>query len=95
MRTERHPGGNTARILDLEIATAQYAAMTTPVTDALAPGSYVVGNEHRNDPDLCMLPTGTTAFVQLLDPGGGSPASVSVSGTLSITSAPDALESPP
>jgi hypothetical protein len=80
------PGTNTGRILDLEIATAQYAAMATPITDALAPGSYVVGDEHQDDPDLCMLPTGTTAFLQLVDAGGGYPTSVSASGTVSITS---------
>jgi hypothetical protein len=83
-------GGTTSsgagRILDLEIATPQYASMKTPVTDALTPGSYVVGDEHQNDPDLCMLPTGTTAFLQLLDVAGGSPTSTSVSCTVAITS---------
>jgi hypothetical protein len=80
------PGGNPGSVLDLEIATSQYAAMTTPLTQALTPGSYVVGDEHQNDPDLCMLPTGATAFLQLVGLGASSPQSVSVSGTVTITS---------
>jgi hypothetical protein len=84
------PGKNIGRILDLEIATSQYAAMTTPLTDSLTAGTYTVGNEHQDDPDLCMLPTGTTAFLQLIDYQSGSPTSISTSGTVSITSISDA-----
>jgi hypothetical protein len=80
------PAGNTGRILDLELATPQYATMMDAATQGLTPGTYVVGNEHQNDPDLCMLPTGTTAFLQLLDVAGSSPTSISVSGTVTITS---------
>jgi hypothetical protein len=80
------PGGNTGRVLDLEIATPQYAAMMDAATQGLTPGTYVVGNEHQNDPDLCMLPTGTTAFLQLVDVAGSYPTSISVSGTVTISS---------
>jgi hypothetical protein len=84
------PGKNVGRILDLEIATPQYAAKTAPLTDSLTPGNYAVGNEHQDDPDLCMLPTGTTAFLQLIGYESASPTSISTSGTVSITSVTDA-----
>jgi hypothetical protein len=79
-------GASTGRVLDLEIATPQYAAMMDAATQGLAPGTYVVGNEHQNDPDLCMLPAGTTAFLVLFDAGGNSAVGISVSGTVTITS---------
>jgi hypothetical protein len=45
---------------------AEYAARNKPVTQPLAAGTYVVGNEHQNDEDLCMLPDGATAMLMVV-----------------------------
>ena len=79
-------GSVTGALVDLEIATAQYAAGTTPLTQALSPGTYVIGNEGVPDPDLCMLAANTTAILQLFDPFEASGASaIAVSGSVTVT----------
>jgi hypothetical protein len=69
--------------LDIEIATNQIV-QRQPITQGIAPGTYVIGNENQNDPDVCMLPDGTNAFAQLLVPGGTNAQELSMSGTVTL-----------
>jgi hypothetical protein len=73
-------------VVVVAIATNQ-AAMDDPTpTQSLAPGSYSIGNEMEDDPDLCMLPMGTNAIVYLEDAAGDDASSLAMSGTVTLTS---------
>ena len=77
--------GATGRDVDLEIATTEYIQGATTYTQTLAPGTYVLGDEGVDDPDLCMLPSGTNAFLAIVDFGGVTDAvETGVSGTVTI-----------
>lgn len=80
------PDGGTGFWIDIEIATTQAAMGDQELTQSLAPGTYVIGNEGENDPDLCMLPNGSTAFLQLLTPTGYDAQAIAISGTVIIDS---------
>jgi hypothetical protein len=80
------PDGGPGFWIDLELATNQAAMGDQELTQSLAPGTYVVGDEGENDPDLCMLPQGSNAFLQLLTPTGDDAQSISISGTVTIDS---------
>jgi hypothetical protein len=77
------PDGGPGDWIDIEIGTSQ-AAQGAPITMALGPGVYVIGNEAQNDPDLCMLPNGSNAFLQLLTPSGYDAQAIAISGTVTI-----------
>lgn len=77
------PDGGPGDWIDIEIATTQ-AAEGAPITKALTPGLYVIGDEGEDDPDPCMLPAGTNAFLQLLTPGGYDAQAIAISGTVTI-----------
>jgi hypothetical protein len=75
----------TGRDIDLEIATTEYIQGATTLTQTLGPGTYVIGDEGEDDPDLCMLPSGTNAFLEVLDFGTADDAvETAVSGTVTI-----------
>ena len=78
------PDAGTGDWIDIEIATAQAAMDTQDLTQSLAPGTYVIGNEGENDPDLCSLPSGSNAFLQLLTPTGYDAQATAISGTVVI-----------
>lgn len=78
--------GGKGHDIDLEIATTQYV-QGEALTQALGPGTYVVGDEGENDPDICMIPSGTNAYLALLDFGVDDDAvAIAVSGTVTIDS---------
>lgn len=79
------PDAGSGGWIDIEIATTQ-AIEGTPITQALAPGVYVIGNEGEDDPDVCMLPSGSNAFLQILTPGADDATATAVSGTVTIDS---------
>jgi len=79
------PDGGPGDWIDIEIGTSQ-ATQGVPITMPLGPGLYVIGNEAENDPDLCMLPNGSNAFLQLLTPGGYDAQATAISGTVTIAS---------
>jgi hypothetical protein len=76
--------GGTGSLINIEIATQQYASQMMPFTQALAPGTYVIGNEGEDDPDLCMLPSGSTAILQILTFGQDDAQWTAISGTVTI-----------
>jgi hypothetical protein len=80
------PDASAGYWLDIEVGTSQVASDAPVLTQALTPGTYVVGNEKVNDPDLCMLPQGANAFVQLLTPTGYDAQETALSGTVTIDS---------
>jgi hypothetical protein len=79
------PDAGSGGWIDIEIATTQ-AIEGTPITQALAPGVYVIGNEGEDDPDVCMLPSGSNAFLQLLTPGADDATATAISGTVTLDS---------
>jgi hypothetical protein len=81
------PDGGTGYWLDIELATTQAAVGDSEVlTQSIVPGSYVVGDEGENDPDPCMLPAGSNAFIQLLTPTGVDAQGMAITGTVTIDS---------
>jgi hypothetical protein len=79
--------GGIGRNVFIGIATPEYASRNQPLTQALAAGAYVVGDEHQNDEDLCMLPVGATAMLMVVS--GSYSIATAVSGTVTITSIDD------
>jgi len=80
------PDGGPGEWLDLELATTQAATGAAELTESLTPGTYVIGNEKENDPDVCMLPSATNAFLQILTPGGLDAQATAISGTVTLDS---------
>jgi hypothetical protein len=80
------PDAGAGAWIDLEITTTQAAMGDTELTQSLTPGTYVIGDEGEDDPDLCMLPSGSNAFLQLLTPGGYDAQGLAISGTVTIES---------
>ena len=82
--------GATGQLVEIGIATTEYAGNQTMThTQALAPGMYTVGNQMVPDEDFCMIPTGDTAWFQVLtfDDAGVPFASWNgVSGTVTVAS---------
>jgi hypothetical protein len=78
-----YPDGGTNTILDLEVATAQWAAYPGTLTEPLVPGTYMISNEQNNDETLCKLRGGGTAYLQIYSWGGPARA-IAVSGTVTI-----------
>jgi hypothetical protein len=82
-----NPDAGVGYIVNIEIATQEYAMGTTQLTQSLTAGTYVIGNEGEDDEDLCMLPGGSTAILQLFDPTNpGGASSIAISGTVTIDS---------
>jgi hypothetical protein len=80
------PDASAGEWLDIELATNQAIAGAAQLTDSLTPGTYVIGNEGEDDPDICMLPSGSNAFIQLLTPTGYDAQATAISGTVIIDS---------
>jgi len=80
------PDAGTGGWIDIEIATTQAATGDQELTQSLGPGTYVIGNEGEDDPDVCMLPPGSNAFLQLLTPGADDAQATAISGTVTIDS---------
>jgi hypothetical protein len=60
-------GTATGRVVELGIATTEWAGgKTTGLTQSLGPGTYVVGDQKVPDEDFCMIPSGATAWMQVL-----------------------------
>jgi hypothetical protein len=80
--------GVSGRVVLIEIATSQYAKQTTPLTESLGPATYVIGDEGEDDEDLCMLPSGTTAFLEISELGDGGAVAewIGISGTVTVDS---------
>lgn len=79
------PDGGTNRVLDVEVATAQWATYPGNLTDSLAPGTYTISNEQDNNETLCKLRGGGTAYLQI-SPWGDYSTAIAVSGTVTIDS---------
>ena len=80
------PDAGVGGWLEIVIATSQAIAGASPLTDSVAPGTYVIGDEGVDDPDPCMLPNGSNAYIQLLTPGGYDAQATAISGTVVIDS---------
>ena len=82
--------GAQGRLVEIGIATPAWVAdQTAPQTQALAPGSYTVGDQKVPDEDFCMIPSGDTAWFQVLQvDDAGTPFATwnGVSGTIDVTS---------
>lgn len=79
--------------MDIELATSEYATNHGKgnLTRALSTGTYAIGNEDIPDEDLCSLPTGATAILQVREfPDGGTGGALvawnAVSGNVTLTS---------
>jgi hypothetical protein len=83
--TVGYPDGGTNTVLDVEVATAQWATYPGTLTDPLVPGTYTISNEHNDAENLCKLRPGATAFVQIY-PWGAPSSAIAVSGTVTIDS---------
>lgn len=79
------PDAGTNTILDLEVATSQWATYPGMLTQSLVPGTYTISNEQTNDENLCKLRGGGTAYLQVF-PWGGYASAIAVSGTVTIDS---------
>jgi hypothetical protein len=80
------PDGGTGYWLDLEIATTQAATGDGTLTQSIAPGTYVIGDEEQDDPDICMLAPGSNAFLQIVTPTSGDAVATAISGTVTVDS---------
>src|ERR1700722_8745131 len=49
------PDGGPGEWLDLELATTQAATGATELTESLTPGTYAIGDEEEDDPDVCKI----------------------------------------
>jgi hypothetical protein len=70
-------------LVDLEIATPSYETGASPFV-ALAPGTYTIGNEGQDDPDICMLPSSSSAYLAIADFGMSATQNLAASGTVTI-----------
>jgi hypothetical protein len=77
------PGSNG--LIDLEVATAQWATYPGALTDSLAPGTYTISNEQDSQETLCKLRGGGTAYLQV-EQWGGQSNGVAISGTVTLDS---------
>jgi hypothetical protein len=77
------PTAGTNNVLDLEVATPQWATYPGMLTDPLVPGTYTISDEQKRNEDLCKLRAGGTAYLQIYPWGNGSLANA-VSGTVTI-----------
>jgi len=78
--------GAAGHFVDLEIATSSYLTGAAPFV-ALAPGTYTIGNEGENDPDLCMLSSsGGNAYLAVGELGVPDAQNLAASGTVTIDS---------
>ncbi|HEY1691670.1 MAG TPA: hypothetical protein VGG39_05895 [Polyangiaceae bacterium] len=80
------PDGGTGYLLDIEIATTQAAMGDEVLTQSIVPGTYEVGDEGEDDPDLCMLAPGSNAFLQIVTPTSGDAVATAISGSVTIDS---------
>jgi hypothetical protein len=80
-----YPDAGTNTILDLEVATAQWATYPGTLTEPLVPGTYMISNEQDNEETLCKLRGGGTAYLQIY-PWGAPSSAIAVSGTVTINS---------
>ncbi|HEY3815961.1 MAG TPA: hypothetical protein VGL81_02265 [Polyangiaceae bacterium] len=80
------PDGGTGYWLDLEIATIQAAMGDEVLTQSIMPGTYVIGDEAEDDPDLCMLAPGSNAFLQIATPTSGDALYTAIQGSVTIDS---------
>jgi hypothetical protein len=79
------PTAGTNTVLDLEVATAQWATYPGTLTDPLVPGTYTISDEQKRNEDLCKLRGGGTAYLQIY-PWGNNSVANAVSGTVTIES---------
>jgi hypothetical protein len=81
-------GGHMLRI---EVAGPSYTIAGAPAeggtAEPVTPGTYTIGFEGEDDDDLCMLPPGTSAILDVFDfSGDGSfTQTTAVSGTITLT----------
>jgi hypothetical protein len=78
------PDGGTGYWLDLELATTQAAMGDEVLTQSIVPGTYLIGDEGENDPDLCMLAPGSNAFLQIVTPSLDDAEATAIQGTVVI-----------
>ncbi len=81
--------GARGDLVEIGIATPEYVlSQTVTHTQALAPGSYIVGDQKVPDEDFCMIPSGSTAWFQVLqfdDAGVAFATWNGVSGSIDVT----------
>ena len=80
-----YPDAGTTNILDLEVATAQWATYPGTLTEPLVPGTYTISNEQDNNETLCKLRGGGTAYLQIY-PWSDYARAIAVSGTVTLDS---------
>ncbi len=83
------PSAAGQRFIAIQMAAPAYATRRS-VSEALSAGAYTIGNESVPDEDLCMLPTGATAILQVLElpdaaGAGALPIWNAVVGTVTVT----------
>ncbi len=73
--------GGPIAIVDVQITTPDAGGLSV-----LVPGTYPIGNENVADDDLCMLPPGTGAILDVRDVSDGGVANVwsAISGTVTL-----------
>jgi hypothetical protein len=76
--------GGAYHALYMGIATGQWASYAgATLTASLAPGTFIVGNQHLDDEDLCMLPAGSSAYL-VFGQADGQELAIAVSGTFTL-----------
>ena len=80
------PDGGAGEWLYLALATTQAATGASELTESLTAGTYVIGDEGEDDPDVCMLPPGTNAFLEIVTPEGDDAQATAISGTVTLDS---------
>ena len=76
---------STGHAVVIAVATSEYAGESNKSpTQGMSPGTYTIGNQNVPDPDFCMFPPGTNAFLQLFDADDGG-AWNGINGTVTVT----------